>query len=198
MQGKKILAAVTGLAVFTLSTPALAIMSAPSGWYLEGNAGSTHISNVSYPGSTSSSGLGGNASAGYKFMPYFAAEIGYTQYAGTSIKAPDGTKAGTVKNYSYDLAARGILPISESGLELFGKLGIEQVRANVSLNNNTAANLIGLQSEQHSCVGAYVGGGGQYYFTPEFAAVIQWEEAIGNNKTGNMALFSGGLSFIFD
>ena len=72
MQGNKyLLATVSGLAALVMSTSAFAIMSAPDGWYLEANAGSTNLSNKSYPGNSSSSGIGGNANLGYKFMPYF-------------------------------------------------------------------------------------------------------------------------------
>jgi opacity protein-like surface antigen len=201
MQGKKIiLSAVAALTALTFAAaPAFAVMSVPCGWYLEGSGGSTHLSNISYPGNVSSSGIGGNANLGYKFMPYFAAEMGYTLYANTNIKNGANTTAGTVKYYSYDLAGKGILPIAGSGFEAFGKLGVERLNAHVSLNNATAANQIGLTSSQHSATGLYLGAGAQYYFMPEMAVVAEWARAIGSsNGTGTMDLYSLGVSFIFD
>ena len=174
-------------------------MSAPYGWYLEGNIGSTYLSNKSYPGNASTSGVGGNANLGYKFMPYFALELGYSRYANTSITNPTtDTKAGWDKHYSYDIAGRGIFPIMESGLELFAKLGVERNASSVSLSNTAAANAIGLASNQHSYTGLYIGGGAQYYFQPELAANVQWQRAQGNSSTGNLDLLSVGVSFLFD
>jgi len=198
MQGKcSLMAGITGLVLCLVAAPAFAMMSVPMGWYLEGNVGSTRLSSVSYPGSTSSSGIGGNANLGYKFLPYFALEMGYSQYANTSIK-DSGTKVATVKNYSYDIAGKGIVPIIDSGFELFAKLGVQRVNAHISLNNSALAPALGITSGHHSATGAYYGVGGQYYFMPELAAVLQWQRAQGNNSTGTLDLFSIGLSFIFD
>jgi len=199
MQGKRILlAAMSGFAALSFATSAFAIMSAPYGWYVEANAGSAKLSNKSYPGSSSSSGIGGNVNLGYKFMPYMAAEIGYSQYPNTSIKDPAGTKAGTDKHYSYDIAAKGILPIACSGAEAFAKLGVGRLVDKISINNSAAATSIGLGSASHSATGLYMAVGAQYYFMPEMAVVAQWARVQGNSSTGNEDLLSGGVSFIFD
>lgn len=199
MQGKKlIMTAFSAVTMLSFATPALAVMSVPDGWYVEANVGSTHLSNKTYPGSSSSSGVGGNANIGYKFMPYLGVEIGYTRYANTSIKDQTGTKAATDKHYSYDIAAKGILPITNSGFEPFAKVGVERVNSHVSINNATAANNIGIGSSQHSATGLYLGAGAQYYFTSEFAAVAQWQRATGSSGTGTMDLLSLGLSFLVD
>lgn len=200
MQGKKFLLAVVAGCVFgVLATSASAMMSVPNGWYIEANAGSTNLSNKNYPGSASTSGIGGNANIGYKFMPYFATEIGYSQYANSSIKdISTGTKAGNDKHYAYDLAAKGILPIVDSGFEAFAKVGVTRVGNKMSINSQTAATAIGLSSSSHSDTGIYLGVGGQYYFMPELAVVVQWQRAQGNSSTGTLDLVSGGLSFILD
>jgi hypothetical protein len=200
MQGKRLLAIIGGLAALSLSASTLAIMSVPSGWYLEGNAGSAHLSNRSYGHGNSStqSGLGGNVNLGYKFMPYFGLEIGYSQYPNANVKNAAGSKVARDKHYSYDLAGKGIVPIADSGAELFAKLGIQRINSHVSSTNASAASSAGVGSGHHSATGLYLGIGGQYYFMPELAVVVQWQGAQGNNKTGNENLFSGGLSFIFD
>lgn len=187
----------TGLASVMLSSSVYAINSVPMGWYLGANAGSTSVSNVSYPGSTSTSGTGLSGDLGYKFMPYFAMEFGYTYYANGVIKNSLGNKAGTVKNYSYDIAGKGIWPIMDSGVELFAKLGAARVSANTTINSQTAANSIGLSQMSKSATGAYFGGGAAYYMMPELALTAEWMRAEGNNQTGNLDLLSAGLEFIF-
>lgn len=198
MQVKKILLAALGASGLIAAMPALAVMSAPYGWYLEGNAGSSHLSNVSYPGSSSSSGIGGNANLGYKFMPFMAVEAGYTQYANTSIDDSTDTQAASIKHYTYDVAARGILPISTSGFEAFAKVGVMRITSSTTIKNSTSAANLGIASGSSSASGGYLGAGAQYYFMPEMALNVQWQRAIGNSTTGTEDLISGGLSFIFD
>lgn len=180
--------------------PAYAYLSAPVGWFLEGNFGSNRLSNVTYPGNVSSSGIGGNLNLGYKFMPFFTLEIGYTRYNDTHIKDQTNTRAATIKYYSYDLAGRGIVPIEDSGVELFAKLGVGRNNAHTRIVNTQAAANVGIGSSQRSDTGVYFGVGGQYYFMPELAGIIQWQRmGIKNsNSVGTQDLYSVGVSFIFD
>ncbi len=204
MQGKKLLAKLSGAVLLCVASAAFADlssfagggMSLPYGWYLEGNVGSSHSSNTNYPGSISSSGIGGNGNLGYKFMPFFATEVGYTRYANTSIKS-GSTKAATVKNYSYDIAGKGILPVANSPFELFAKLGIARVNAKTSVDNTPLAIGLGVSSSNHSATGLYYGLGADYSMIPALQLVVQWQRAQGNNQTGNLDLFSGGFTFIF-
>ncbi len=194
-----LLSTVSGLAAFFISTSAFAIMSVPYGWYVEANGGSSHLSKKSYsPGSSSSSGIGGNGNVGYKFMPYMGIEVGYTRYANTNIRNQQSTKAGQDKHYSYDIAVRGILPISDSGFEAFAKLGAQHLNSHVTIKNASAADEIGLTSGGHNATGLYLGLGAQYYFWPELAVVAQWQRAQGTSGTGTLDLYSLGISFIFD
>lgn len=198
MQGKQLLLAIGGAVLLISAVPAFAVMSAPEGWYVEANGGSTYLTKKSYPGSSSSSGIGGNVNAGYKFMPYLATEIGYSRYANTTVKDNTDTTAGTDMHYSYDIAFKGIVPIAGSGVEAFAKLGGERVTSKMSIDNSAAAANIGLTSTQHSATGLYWGLGAQYYFTPEFAIVGQWQQAQGDDSSGTLALLSLGLNAIFD
>jgi hypothetical protein len=197
MQGNKLLAKLTGLALLCAASSTFAVMSLPYGWYIEGNLGSSHASNTDYPGSSSSSGLGGNANLGYKFMPFFGTEIGYTQYANTSIKNNAGTKAATVKNYSYDLSGKGILPVGSSPFELFAKLGVARVNAKTSINSSSAAAGLGLTSSNHSTTGLYYGIGAGYSLINAVQLTAQWQRAQGKSTTGNHDLFSAGVTLIF-
>lgn len=199
MQGKKIvISGVLGSALFLIAGPALAVMSVPYGWYIEGNVGSSHLSDESYPGSSSSSGIGGSANLGYKFMPYFGLEVNYTQYNNTTIKDDTDTKAATDKHYSYGIAGRGIVPIAASGLEAFARVGVQRITSSISIDDSTAANNLGISSSNHSYTSYLIGAGAQYYFMPELAVVGQWARANGNSSTGTEDLLSIGLSFILD
>jgi opacity protein-like surface antigen len=200
MQNKKLLISViSGLAALSFMTETYAVMSVPYGWYVEGNAGSSHLSNINFgTGSSSSSGIGGNANIGYKFMPFLGVEVGYSQYATSNINTPNGTKAAQATHFSYDMAIRGILPISDSGVEAFAKLGAERITTHVTIKDNSAANQIGLTGNRHSSTGLYMGAGGQIYFYPEFAVVAQWQRAQGSSSTGTEDLYSLGLSFLID
>lgn len=198
MQGSKLLRVISGALAFSfIAAPAYAVMSLPFGWYLEGNAGSTILTEKSYPGNDSSSGIGYNANVGYKFMPYLAMELGYSRYADTVIKNSAGNKAGTDSHQSWDLAGKGIIPVYETGFEVFAKLGAQRISSDIQIANQTIANSIGLNNTGHSDTNLYFGVGAQYYFMPELAVVGQWQRAVGNSNTGTLSLLSGGLSFIF-
>lgn len=197
MQGSRLglalLSAITALAI----SPAHAIMSAPDGWFAEGNVGTASIANDSLPGSHDQTGVSGNLNVGYKFMPFFAMEVGYSRFAEMTIKDGQGNKAGDASFYSYDLAGKGIVPIVDSGFELFAKIGVNRMNQHISINDSAVAANIGLNSTQHSNTNYYVGLGAQYYFIPEMAGVLQWQHAQGNSSTGDADFYSLGISFIF-
>lgn len=183
------------LTLMSLAVAAHATAPLPSGWYAEANGGSSRNSNISYPSgtSTSNTGLGWNFNAGYKLLPFAAIEAGYTHYAKTTVKA-NGTQVASTTHYSYDAAIRGILPLGDSGGELFAKLGAAQIKAKttISIPGYASAN-----TGSYSATGYYFGLGGNYYFLPNAAINAQWQRAKGNSNTGNLDLFSLGLSYLF-
>lgn len=196
MQKKSWLKIVSSLTALTLMTSAAAQMSAPNGWYIEGNAGEAKLHDTSYGGNVKFHGVAFNLDAGYKFMPYFAAELGYTRY-GTARVFANGIKAGEDRRTTYDIAGKAILPISTSGAEIFGKFGAARVRSRISISNQIAANSINLGSGSTNKNGFYLALGAQYYFIPELALNVQWARAQANNHGGKNDLYSAGLSFIF-
>lgn len=200
MQGKRlVVASALGLTCLFASTSYADCYSAPYGWYLELNVGEARIINANYPGfSSSANGLGVNANLGYKFMAYFAAEIGYTRYKDATIKDQFGVQAATVTPSAYDITGKGIVPFPQAGLELFGKLGVVRAQARLSISNSTAAAHVGINGNTRSSTSALIGIGIQYYFMPELAIVAQWQRANSDNQTGILDLYSIGLSFIFD
>ena len=194
MKGFKLaLSLITGLLAVCVLTAASAEVPLPSGWYIEGNAGGFKSSNVSYLSNTSGSAL--NINGGYKFMPFFAAEIGYTKYADITAKA-NGIEVAQISHYSYDLVGKGILPIGTTGAELFAKLGVGRINSKVS-QSNSAYVISSSITGSHNVTGYYFGLGGDYSFMPNVAVNGQWQRAKGDSRTGNLDLYSIGVSYLF-
>jgi len=187
------LAVISGLAACLLSTSVLAFeMSAPDGWYLEGNIGASRLSNTNYSGSANNSGAAYNGNLGYKFMPYVAVEGGYTSYNQSKIRF-NGMDIANVSHYSYDIAAKGIWPISDCGFEIFGKLGAAHMRTKVSSVDTAIVSF----TDSANATNYYVGLGAQVNVMSELGIVAQWQRAQGSNSTGAEDFYSIGLAFIF-
>lgn len=183
---------IKALSVATLVLASSTIFAAelPYGWYLEGNVGSSRISNANYgPGtSTTTSGVAYNVNAGYKFIPYFAAEAGYTRYAKIKISSPIGSATSTIQ--AADVALKAIWPISEMGFNLFTKIGEGKVYSKLSGE--------GFTSSTHSVTGFLVGVGASWACNPNMPVNIQWTRQKGDSTTGNLDLLTVGIAYIFD
>lgn len=177
---------------FTSST--IAAVALPTGWYAEGNVG-TGKTNVSMSGtSVSDTGFGWGLNAGYKFMPFFAAEIGYTHYPIAYAKV-SGVKVAKDTLYSYDIAGKGILPFSDSGFELFAKLGLSRAYSHIV---NTNPNVALIPNTGTKTATNYIFGVGcQYSFMPNLSANLQWNRVKGKNSINDLDLLSVGLAYIF-
>lgn len=198
---KKITFIMTSVVALGFTMLAIAETPMPMGWYLEGNLGGSKISNVSYATNTSiaSTGLGWSLNGGYKFIPYFAAEIGYTSYANGTINF-NGSKVGKDQAQSYDVAGKAIMPVQDTGAEIFAKLGVARAKSQVTSTNAAllAASGETLNTGRHNSTDLYFGVGGDYAFMPNVAANLQWNRVDGTTKTGNLDLFSLGLNYMFD
>src|SRR5438105_1368509 len=173
------------MCVFSLLgvTAAKAVLPVPSGWYLEGNYGFSKATGKSYPGvsSTKNTGTGWSVNAGYKFMPYLGLEAGYARYAPTRLQSPLETVARD-NHYSVDIAGKAMLPFGCSGFELFGKLGVAKIKSQIGVIDANGASTFGMtfNTSGQSATGVFAGIGGEYYFTPNIAANIQWNATKGN------------------
>lgn len=164
------------LVVATLSSLAFADIPVARGSYADVNVGYSKIVNSDYMDNIT--GLGLNIDLGYKMMPFFAVEIGYTTY-GASKSSFTGANA-------IDLVIKGILPFPEVGAELFAKLGPDYVN-NGKLPDGVSSN----------ATNVYYALGGAYAMNPKMLIVLQWSQAGGNSNTGNFQLLSIGASYIF-
>lgn len=175
---------------------AAAAVALPEGWYLEGNAGVTHQYGVSYgPGvSDSSNGFSWNANMGYRFMPFFAAEMGFTRYA-DGVGKFGSMKVANDSHYSIDVTGKLVLPVWTTGLALFGKLGGAWLHSDVKLENAGYGTTV--RTGTSSGAGFYLGAGVEYAILPEMAFNLQWQRAKGNHNTGTLDLCSAGVSYLF-
>lgn len=191
------LSLLVGLLLSLLVSPAAqAAFPPPQGWYVEGNGGYSTVSSKSYDApNVRRSGSGWNLNFGYKLTTFFSAEAGYTHYFPTRIY--NGPKLGQDTHYSYDLAAKATLPISDSSVEAFGKLGIARVHSDVQISNPTLAQGLTLNPGANNVTGLYMALGLAYYFAPSIAVNLQWARAHGNGQTGDLNLYGGGLSYNF-
>ncbi len=201
LKKKTLLKTASALSLFGMVTLAYAAMPVPTGWYLEGNIGGSKATSKSYPGVSSmkNTGKGWGINVGYKFIPYLGLEAGFARYAPTRLNSPVETVARD-SHTSYDIAGKAILPIACSGVDLFAKVGVARINSQIGVIDGVGAANYGLtfNTSSQSATGLYAGAGGDYYFTPNIAANVQWSVAKGNSKTGNLQLLTAGLSYIFD
>lgn len=184
-----------------ISIQALAYPSPPSGWYIQGNVGTTDLSNTQYgtgtSTSTNNSGVGLNADLGYQFFPYFALEAGYTRYSRINIQFNNTTVAKNDPS-AWDITTKVILPIQDSGFNFYANVGVARLTSNLIINNQTIINehALSVRSGNQSATGILYGLGGEYYFWGNTAVHASWVQVSGNNQTGNIALISLGLSYL--
>jgi hypothetical protein len=195
MKGKLAIFAIASILV----TNAFAAMPINNGWYVEGNVGGSKASSKNYPGSINKTGVGWNATLGYKFTQFFSGDVGYTHYADTNIRTPGGPTVATTTQYSYDLAGKVTLPLAKTGVEVFGKSGIGRINSYTHVNNPAvaAANGYVFSPGVHTQTVPIYGGGADYAITPNLLVNAQWMRAQGTNSTGTLDLYSLGLDFIF-
>ena len=188
---------ISSLAMLTTSA-AFAFQPYPCAWYLELNYGTSKASGIELENTNESDGSGGNGpgwsvNGGYKFTPNIAAEIGYTNYARTSLGDNDnGQATAKVDHYSIEGAAKGIWPIlPKVGIDIFGKLGVAWIHSSVD-------NLSDDDDDENTktSAGVYVGGGVEYALAHELLLNVQWERAYGNSSTGRLDLLSAGIAWL--
>jgi len=203
MKKNKLLALMlTSLVTLHLAPSTFAAVPVPMAWYIDANGGNSHPQSPNYGAGTSTSSVtfGWNANIGYKFMPFFGAEFGYTKFGDTHIdvSALGNAQAAKDRHYAYDIAGKAMAPFGESGLEVFGKLGISRIHSHVTVTNANNASSVTLNTVgSHNTNGLYLAAGTDYALTPNLTANLQWSRAKGNSTTGTLDLYSFGLSYLF-
>lgn len=198
IQYAAIFTAITALGYNT--TARAQLCCAPMGWYAEANAGTTRITDITYPAGVTSkkSNFGWNVNLGYKVMSFLAIEAGYTRYNPSSLYGPANTRFAQNYFYVWDGAVKAILPVGCSGFNVFAKAGAAQIRSYSKVKDSTIASTTGLtKSTTHTKVGPYYGAGIEWFFIPSFGVNAQWARAKGDSSTGTLDLYSIGLSYLF-
>lgn len=199
---KKITLASMGPISFVMTTIALAALPYPRGWYIDGNVGESNVNNTSFGAGTSTttknSGFGLNVNGGYKFLPYFALEVGYTRFSTFDITFNNATIAKE-EPYDYDITTKIILPIQDSGFNLYSKVGVARISSKIVINDSAtiSANNLDIVSGYSYKTGLLYGVGGEYFFSPRFGVHVSWIEVTGSSQTGNLALASVGFTGLF-
>lgn len=179
---------------------AKAAMPLPVGWYLEGNIGEANVSNVDYASNSTNNntGIAWNVNVGYKFMPFFAFEGGYSTYGNTNVESYN-TKVAKATSQTYDIAGKVMLPIQNSGFEFLAKLGLGRTRTHVVASDPgyATAHSITVNAGTDLATSVIYGLGGEYAFTPNIQMNAQWMRADGGDNTGNLDLYMLGVSYLF-
>lgn len=118
---------------------------------------------------------------GYNFSENWAVEVGYARsakstYNSTVLGIGNGAEVG--QNSSLQVAAVGILPVSEA-FSLFAKLGLANNRTDYTMTSNYGASVAGVGSSTSLLTGIGV----QYNINRKFALRVQ-SESFGHNQIG--------------
>jgi hypothetical protein len=196
----KISLACTSMLMMGFLSSANASMPLPVGWYLEGNVGQANVSNITYASNSTNNttGIAMNANVGYKFMPFFAFEGGYSTYGNTNAESYN-TKVAKATTQTYDIAGKVMLPIQNSGFEFLAKLGLGRTRTHVTNANPGYATANGITVDAGTDISTSViyGIGGEYAFSPNFLVNAQWMRADGGTRTGNLDAYLIGVDYLF-
>ncbi len=170
---------------------------------LGGNVFDSALSNAGATGLSSSVKGGSNQvrlQLGYKVNPNFALEGGYidfgkAKYSSTYL-TPAGSASGTVKAGGLDIAALGILPLSDS-FSVFAKAGLVAARVKAELSSPLLSN-----SEKSNVVRPLLGLGVSYKLNESMDLRGEYEHVSGLGKastTGKMNdnMVSFGMAFHF-
>ena len=132
---------------------------------------------------------------GYRFIPYLAAEIGYTNPGKTKVTL--GAASAELKAWLIPIHAVGILPLLDDRLWLMGKLG--GVYWNGKLDASGPGGTI---SNSDNGFALSYGVGLQYNFTPNIGVRGEYEifHDVGDENTtgkGDIRMWSVGVLFRF-
>jgi opacity protein-like surface antigen len=87
------------------------------------------------------------------------------------------------------------MPAGATGFEGFVKVGGAWLQTDLTVNSSVPLQGLSFNSGTHNTTGLFVGAGVDYTITPHILMNVQWQQARGNSSTGNLNLFSGGLSY---
>jgi OOP family OmpA-OmpF porin len=139
---------------------------------------------------------------GYKLSPNVAIEGGYIDFGKAKYSASytGGTAQGTVKAGGLDIAALGIVPVTDS-ISVFGKVGVVAARVKSSLTAGTPASAA-TGNISANAISPLIGLGASYKISDTMDVRAEYDHAsdLGKSgKTGKMKadMVSVGLAYHF-
>ncbi|MCD6055712.1 MAG: outer membrane protein [Gammaproteobacteria bacterium] len=174
----------------------------PTGVYIEGTVGYSHIAGAGLPIDTpsrvsiSNGGLGYSADLGYQFGQLFGLEVGAASFAPQKATAAGQTFTAD-RSYIYDLAGKFTFPIKDK-FDIFAKAGPAFMTRGASTDSEELGNY------NEYGLGVAYGVGADYNFTQHVALTAQATGAtplihlssdFSNPNMPSMFLVSTGLKF---
>lgn len=131
---------------------------------------------------------------GYRFNDYIALEGGYNDLANDSNAATDTSGPDHYRLYSFDLAAKGIMPFA-NGISLFGKAGAAITHQDV-FNQILPNGVISVDSNTNQ-VQPLLGVGISYNFTKNTAAELSFTHLFANGNINDINMLGLGITYTF-
>lgn len=184
-----------------LTASACAVMTAnaalPNGLYVSGQVGyaDTHMKSRFQSSSgvdLGNDGLAGRLALGYKITPKVALEVGYLQLSDAKITPKKGGSTFSNEQYAVDLAAKGILPITNN-VNIYGKVGVAYLTTQLD-EKTSADNTI---SKRTFAPEVAIGMG--YDITPNVTVdtSLTHIQPFGTNRPGNIDFLAVGVGYNF-
>jgi OOP family OmpA-OmpF porin len=145
-------------------------------------------------------GLAGRVAIGYQFNQNLAFELGYLQlkngkYKQVAYPFPIGTEK--LKQNAIDLAAKGILPLSDK-FNAYGKLGVAYLTSDITFNGKDGIENKDYGIAKHK-LAPEAAVGVSYDITPNVSVDTSWThiQPVGKNRPGNIDFVAVGIGYHF-
>lgn len=193
---KKVTLAVAALAL----SASVSAFAANTGTYLGLGLGASRLNtpnlNPNYSGVSykqDRGGLGERFFAGYNFNQYVGAEMGFANYAQSkyTFSVPGAGVQAKYNMKALDLVAKGYLPVSNSGFNVYALGGIALVSSNVKISETgDAVSSLDSSNTTTRKVRPVVGLGTSYDINSNVTTALEYShiQGTGNVKTSNKAI----------
>jgi OOP family OmpA-OmpF porin len=192
--------AVTAVTAMTLSGAAHAQSTgaADDGWYGRAQLGSAKVNERSL-GLKDSAGSG-SVAIGYRFNPYWSAEVGLVKLGEVRSRATVGGSPANLRleALGFTLGGAGKLPLGENGTGWFlgGRAGMAWLEGEGRVLSNDRSSVVDLKKERKAR--AYVGAGVGYDFSRDFGVSLNVDRyRVGDRRTADATFVSLGAEFRF-
>jgi OmpA-OmpF porin, OOP family len=171
---------------FVMATAfACTVAAEESPWYMGGNVGQSDYKDVGDEDTTW--GLRG----GYRFTPYFGAEVGYVDFGELSDNIPDVGSA-TLSANAIEAVGVGSYPVAER-FSVFGKLGLYRGEAKATLDLADVDAFSGSDTNTDLTYGIGV----QYDLRPNLGVLGAWQRYANLGDVTDIDVMGVGLQFRF-